>query len=103
MHAVFARCRRHLQNPRTSCATCGARHNLVLCIDCDTCVCDQHHLREHLSLNPGHNRLYSFKLRRVIKCCSPHCDEMNVYKLKACSVCVAKVTRKYYHDASATW
>jgi hypothetical protein len=69
------------------CAVCGARSNLVCCLDCDAILCDnkyslstvclcrsavpnlllsRNHLADHLRTHPDHNKLYSFKLRRQV-------------------------------------
>jgi hypothetical protein len=86
------------------CGDCGARANLAQCLDCGVVVCDNKgHLVAHLRNNPGHRMLYSYKLRRQIKCCKTTCSEMNIYKLHACSECLERCFERHYSMMNATW
>ncbi len=64
------RCKKLARSNELSCVTCGDRTHLVYCLDCDTAFCDGNgHIARHLKQFPGHNKLYSFKIRRQVRSC----------------------------------
>eukprot|EP00026_Physarum_polycephalum_P002890 Phypoly_transcript_02899.p1 GENE.Phypoly_transcript_02899~~Phypoly_transcript_02899.p1 ORF type:complete len:505 (+),score=57.36 Phypoly_transcript_02899:1108-2622(+) len=86
------------------CGECGARANLAQCLDCGVVVCDnKDHLIRHLQNNPSHNMLYSYKLRRQIKCSKTTCNVTNVYELHACAQCLEKCFDRHYSMMNAAW
>lgn len=86
------------------CGECGARANLAQCLDCGVVVCDnKSHLIRHLRNNPSHNMLYSYKLRRQIKCCKTTCNVTNVRELFACAQCLEKCFDRHYSMMNAAW
>ncbi|XP_031567061.1 uncharacterized protein LOC116302017 isoform X2 [Actinia tenebrosa] len=99
----FKRCQT-LRNSRDSkCSTCGGRSNLVSCMDCGLLLCDgRGHLTDHLISYPSHNKLYSFKLRRLIKCCKTTCSVVDATKLLMCSTCLSKQFNSHYDMINAT-
>lgn len=87
-----------------SCSVCAAATNIVLCLTCDTMICDGNgHLVSHLLEYPDHNKLFSFKLGRLIKCCKPTCNVTNIYKLRKCSICLDKFFSRHYNMINALW
>ncbi|EDV22489.1 uncharacterized protein TRIADDRAFT_59127 [Trichoplax adhaerens] len=101
---LYRKCRkiRKLKDP--SCIRCGTDTNVALCLDCDTMFCDGNgHLVDHLLEHPDHNKLFSFKLRRLIKCCKPTCDIIDIYKLRKCSICLDKFSSRHYSMINALW
>lgn len=102
---MYAKCQKISQNGKSDkCGECGARANLAQCLDCGVVVCDNKgHLQRHLLNNPSHNMLYSYKLRRQIKCCKSTCRVSNAYKLYACAECVDRCFERHYNMMNATW
>jgi len=47
--------------------------------------------------------VYSYKLRRQIKCCNSTCSVMNVYQLHACAECIDRCFERHYSMMNATW
>eukprot|EP01125_Pyxidicula_operculata_P017786 TRINITY_DN6278_c0_g1_i1.p1 TRINITY_DN6278_c0_g1~~TRINITY_DN6278_c0_g1_i1.p1 ORF type:complete len:440 (+),score=67.13 TRINITY_DN6278_c0_g1_i1:6-1325(+) len=87
-----------------SCSMCGIQSNLAYCLDCDTIFCDGYgHLSHHLKQNPSHNRLYSAKLKRQVKCCKSTCQVSNIYNLLNCQHCLETMTKRHYNMHTATW
>ncbi|KAK3726318.1 hypothetical protein QZH41_012737 [Actinostola sp. cb2023] len=67
-------------------------------------LCDgRGHLTDHLMAYPSHNKLYSFKLRRLIKCCKSTCSVVDASKLLMCSTCLNKQFNSHYNMINATW
>lgn len=106
------------------CGECGARANLAQCLDCGVVACDnKSHLIRHLRNNPSHSiqliritlirvtigltryldMLYSYKLRRQIKCCKTTCNVTNVHELYACAQCLDKCFDRHYSMMNAAW
>jgi len=86
------------------CHVCSSRANLCSCLDCEVVVCDSEgHLTGHLRDNPTHNKLYSFKLKRQLKCYKSTCEEMNAYKLIICPSCLGNYFNRYYSMINASW
>ena len=103
LRKVYRRCKQVRMNPESCCNKCKARNNLVFCVACNCCYCDKDHLLEHLRDNPSHHQLYSFKLRKLIKCSNPRCSQTNVYKLFMCHRCSSVLYDKYYNMKTALW
>ena len=99
---MYAKCNA-IRREKKVCAQCGCRSNLVYCVECDSCFCDKFHLLEHLQTFPTHTQLFSFKLRRLLKCSNPRCAETNVYKLFMCHKCSSTLYDKYYNMKTALW
>ena len=103
LRKVYRRCKQVRMDPESCCSKCKARSNLVFCVACNCCYCDKDHLLEHLRDNPSHHQLYSFKLRRLIKCSNPRCAKTNVYELFMCHRCSSVLYDKYYNMKTALW
>jgi len=104
LRRMHAKCQKIGQQKGGKCGECGARANLAQCLDCGVVVCDNKgHLLRHLRDNPSHHMLYSYKLRRQIKCCKSTCSQMNVYKLHTCAECMDKCFERHYSMMNATW
>ena len=103
LRRVYRRCKQVRMNPESCCSKCKARNNLVFCVACNCCYCDKEHLLEHLRENPSHHQLYSFKLRKLIKCSNPRCSKTNVYELFMCHRCSSVLYDKYYNMKTALW
>jgi len=101
---LYQRCKEISAKKGDKCGECGARANLAQCLDCGVVVCDnKSHLIRHLRNNPSHNMLYSYKLRRQIKCCKSTCNVTNVRELHACAQCLEKCFDRHYSMMNAAW
>lgn len=101
---LHQRCKEIAAKKGDKCGECGARANLAQCLDCGVVVCDnKSHLINHLRNNPSHNMVYSYKLRRQIKCCKSTCNVTNVYDLHACAQCLEKCFDRHYSMMNAAW
>ncbi|KAL6058040.1 putative ATP-dependent RNA helicase DDX59, variant 2 [Balamuthia mandrillaris] len=101
---MYKRCQQLGKNKEARCTQCRNEANLVHCLTCDTAFCDSNgHLADHLLRFPSHNELYSYKLRRQVKCCKSTCRETNVYKLLTCSDCLDKLFDRHYSMVTASW
>jgi len=101
---LYHKCKEISARTGDKCGVCGARANLAHCLDCGVVVCDNKaHLIRHLRDNPSHNMLYSYKLRRQIKCCKSTCNVTNVYELNACAQCLEKAFDRHYSMMNAAW
>jgi len=104
LRKMYAKCQKIAQRKGDKCGECGAKANLAHCLDCGVVVCDNKgHLQRHLQNNPSHNMLYSYKLRRQIKCCNSACPVSNVYELHACAECIDRCFERHYNMMNATW
>jgi hypothetical protein len=100
---MFNKCMSLSKQKDHKCAVCGARNNLAFCLDCDGVYCDgSGHLLGHLE-ETSHRVIYSFKLRKQIKCCNTDCEEMDISKLLACAHCLEKAFTTGYNMINATW
>ncbi|XP_010264254.1 PREDICTED: uncharacterized protein LOC104602320 isoform X2 [Nelumbo nucifera] len=61
------------------------------------------HLNEHIAAHPSHQQYYSYKLRRLVKCCKSTCNVTNIKDLLACNYCFDKAFDKFYDMYTATW
>ena len=100
---VYRKCKTIQTNPLSCCVRCKCRSNLVYCVQCNSCFCDKYHLLEHLQHNPSHFQLYSFKLRKLLKCSNPNCANTNIYELFMCHRCSSTLYDKYYNMKTALW
>lgn len=100
---IYRKCRTVQNNPSSCCLKCKCRSNLVYCVQCNSCFCDKYHLLEHLRDNPSHVQLYSFKLRKLLKCSNPNCSNTNIYDLFMCHKCSSTLYDKYYNMKTALW
>jgi len=101
---MYKKCNEIGHKKNAVCSECGIRSNLVYCLDCDVLFCDgRGHLTSHLRDNPTHTKLYSFKLRRQIKCCKATCEKMNIYELMTCAECIDRCFDRHYSMVTATW
>lgn len=104
LKVLYQKCKEISARKGDKCGVCGARANLSQCLDCGVVVCDnKSHLIRHLRDNPSHNMLYSYKLRRQIKCCKSTCNVTNVYELHACAQCLEKCFDRHYSMMNAAW
>ncbi|XP_016488055.2 uncharacterized protein LOC107808086 isoform X2 [Nicotiana tabacum] len=70
--------------------------------NCNTCR-SAGHLREHITGHPSHRQYYSYKLKRLVKCCKSTCKVRDIKDLLACHYCFDKAFDKFYDMYSATW
>lgn len=86
------------------CNTCRSSSSLAMCLDCSTIVCDSAgHLMEHVLAHPSHQQFYSYKMKRLVKCCKSTCNVTNIDDLLACHYCFDKAFDKFYDMYTATW
>ncbi|KAJ8769049.1 hypothetical protein K2173_024045 [Erythroxylum novogranatense] len=86
------------------CNTCRSSLSLATCLDCNTVLCDNAgHLDEHIRNHPPHEKYYSHKLRRLVKCCKSTCKVTNIRDLLVCHYCFDKAFDKFYDMYTATW
>lgn len=87
-----------------NCNTCLRSTTLAMCLDCSNTFCDSAgHLREHITGHPSHRQYYSYKLKRLVKCCKSTCRVTDIKDLLACHYCFDKAFDKFYDMYSATW
>ncbi|XP_047341275.1 uncharacterized protein LOC124944968 [Impatiens glandulifera] len=88
----------------TKCNSCNLSSSLATCLGCNVTFCDSAgHLREHIRVNPSHGEYYSFKLKRLVKCCKSSCKVTDIKTLLACHFCFDKAFEKFYDMYTATW
>ncbi|KAK3041100.1 hypothetical protein RJ639_026897, partial [Escallonia herrerae] len=102
---LYKRC--HQIGKNSSSAKCNACHmssTLAACLDCNTILCDgAGHLGEHIRVHSSHRQYYSFKLKRLVKCCKSTCKATDIKDLLACHYCFNKAFDKFYDMYTATW
>ncbi|GBG75657.1 hypothetical protein CBR_g20284 [Chara braunii] len=105
MRALYKRCKGiGADSCNAKCGQCGNRSNLAFCLDCSGIFCDgSGHLTAHLRSNPAHVRIYSYKLKREVKCSKPDCPVDNIYELYSCNDCLDQVFDRYYNMFNASW
>ncbi|KAM3396898.1 putative protein isoform X1 [Capsicum galapagoense] len=87
-----------------NCNTCRRSTTLAMCLDCCNTFCDSAgHLREHITGHPSHRQYYSYKLKRLVKCCKSTCNVTDIKYLLACQYCFDKAFDKFYDMYTATW
>ncbi|XP_046844094.1 uncharacterized protein LOC124438145 isoform X2 [Xenia sp. Carnegie-2017] len=101
---LFSECRKLRSSQNHSCVDCGNVSNLAFCFECRLSLCDgRGHLIEHLLCNPTHNKLYSFKLQKLLKCSNSSCNTVDISQLLVCPQCLSKIFDKHYSLVNATW
>ncbi|CAI9755351.1 unnamed protein product [Fraxinus pennsylvanica] len=86
------------------CNSCCRSTTLATCLDCDNVFCDSAgHLSEHIKEQPSHRQYYSYKLKRLVKCCKSTCRVTDIKDLLACQYCFNKAFDKFYDMYTATW
>ncbi|RHN63249.1 putative RNA helicase transcription factor interactor and regulator CCHC(Zn) family [Medicago truncatula] len=87
-----------------NCNTCRSSLNLATCIDCSIVLCDgAGHLDDHIRTHPSHQKYYSHKLKRLVKCCKSTCKVTDIKDLLVCHYCFDKAFEKFYDMYTATW
>ncbi|KAJ0106556.1 hypothetical protein Patl1_18501 [Pistacia atlantica] len=61
------------------------------------------HLNEHIRTKSSHQKYYSHKLKRLVKCCKSTCKVTEITDLLVCHYCFSKAFDKYKDMYSATW
>ncbi|KAJ4955081.1 hypothetical protein NE237_011864 [Protea cynaroides] len=103
--SLYRRCQqigRNLTNVK--CNVCRGTSSLAMCLDCSKVLCDSAgHLNGHIVAHPSHQRYYSYKLRRLVKCCKSTCNVVDIKDLLVCHYCFDKAFDKFYDMYTATW
>ncbi|XP_061341092.1 uncharacterized protein LOC133287478 [Gastrolobium bilobum] len=87
-----------------NCNVCHSSSNLATCLDCSIVLCDgAGHLDEHIRMHPSHQKYYSHKLKRLVKCCKSTCKITDIKDLLVCHFCFDKAFEKFYDMYTATW
>ncbi|XP_058764430.1 uncharacterized protein LOC131637878 [Vicia villosa] len=87
-----------------NCNACHSSSNLATCIDCSIVLCDgAGHLDDHIKTHPSHQKYYSHKLKRLVKCCKSTCRVSDIKDLLVCHYCFDKAFEKFYDMYTATW
>ncbi|KAK7330753.1 hypothetical protein VNO77_24952 [Canavalia gladiata] len=87
-----------------NCNECRRSSNLATCLDCSIVLCDvAGHLDEHIRTHPSHEKYYSHKLKRLVKCCKLTCKVTDIKDLLVCHYCFDKAFEKFYDMYTATW
>ncbi|KAG5028298.1 hypothetical protein JHK87_011812 [Glycine soja] len=87
-----------------NCNVCRRSSNLATCLDCSIVLCDgAGHLIEHIRTHPSHQKYYSHKLKRLVKCCKSTCKVTDIKDLLVCHYCFDKAFEKFYDMYTATW
>ncbi|KAK9276244.1 hypothetical protein L1049_005775 [Liquidambar formosana] len=102
---LYRRCHQLGKNFSTAkCNACHSSSTLANCLACSTVLCDSAgHLNEHIEAHPSHRQFYSFKLKRLVKCCKSTCKVIDIKELLACHYCFSKAFDKFYDMYTATW
>ncbi|GAA0168248.1 hypothetical protein LIER_23006 [Lithospermum erythrorhizon] len=102
---LYKRCHQIGKNWLTAkCNICRLSTTLATCIKCSNTFCDSAgHLSQHITANPSHQEFYSYKLKRLVKCCKSTCKVTDIKDLLACHYCFNKAFDKFYDMYSATW
>ncbi|XP_075505745.1 uncharacterized protein LOC142542803 isoform X1 [Primulina tabacum] len=97
------------------CNSCRKSATLATCLFCDNNFCDRcaiadhmniysaGHLNEHIRDHPSHKQYYSYKLKRLVKCCKATCRVTDIKDILACHYCFNKAYEKFYDVYTATW
>ncbi|XP_010538426.1 PREDICTED: uncharacterized protein LOC104812781 isoform X2 [Tarenaya hassleriana] len=102
---IYKRCNQIGKTLATSsCYTCRSSISLATCLDCDAVLCDTAgHLNDHIRGFPSHQKYYSHKLKRLVKCCKSTCMVTSIKELMVCHYCFNKAFDRHYDMFSATW
>ncbi|XP_042493359.1 uncharacterized protein LOC122072977 isoform X2 [Macadamia integrifolia] len=103
--ALYRRCQQiGRKSLNVRCNVCRRTSSLALCLDCSTVLCDSvGHLNGHIAAHPSHQRYYSYKLNRLVKCCNSTCNVIDIKDLLVCQYCFDKAFDKFYDMYTATW
>ncbi|XP_068635649.1 uncharacterized protein [Aristolochia californica] len=103
--AIYRRCHQIGRSSSTArCNTCRCSSSLAACLDCSAILCDSSgHLKDHILSHPSHRQFYSYKLKRLVKCCKSTCKVTDMKDLLACHYCFNKAFDKFYDMYTATW
>ncbi|RVW50544.1 hypothetical protein CK203_074491 [Vitis vinifera] len=101
----LSRCHQIGKNLTTAkCNLCCSSSTLATCLDCSTVICDNAgHLKEHIIAHPSHQKIFSYKLKRLVKCCKSTCEVTDLKDLLVCHYCLDKAFDKFYDMYTATW
>ncbi|PIN12228.1 RNA helicase [Handroanthus impetiginosus] len=102
---LYKRCHQILKNySAAKCNSCRGSTTLATCLSCDNTFCDcAGHLSEHIRGHPTHQRYFSYKLKRLVKCHKSTCMVTDIQDLLACHYCFNKAFDKFYDMYTATW
>ncbi|XAR54959.1 RNA helicase [Bertholletia excelsa] len=102
---LYKRCHQLGRNlSARKCNACCRSSTLATCLGCSTTFCDSAgHLSEHIRAHPSHAQYYSYKLKRLVKCCKSTCKVTDIKDLLACHFCFDKAFEKFYDMYTATW
>lgn len=102
---LYKRCHQIGKNSSAAkCNACSRSSALATCLYCSTTFCDSAgHLSEHIRAHPSHRQYYSYKLKRLVKCCKSTCKVTDIKDLLACHFCFDKAFEKFYNMYTATW
>lgn len=105
LHGLYRRCHQiGTQSSSAKCNVCRNSSTLATCLDCNTTFCDgAGHLNDHILARPSHRQFYSYKLKRLVKCCKSTCKVTDIKDLLACPYCFDKAFDKFYDMYTATW
>ncbi|XP_071917913.1 uncharacterized protein [Coffea arabica] len=86
------------------CSVCRGSTTLATCLNCSNAFCDSAgHLADHIMAHSCHRQFYSYKLKRLVKCCKSTCQVTDIKDLLACHYCLNKAFDKFYDMYTATW
>lgn len=102
---LYKRCHHIGKNlSTTKCSVCCSTTSLATCVTCSNAFCDSAgHLLGHIQAHNFHKQYYSYKLKRLVKCCKSTCKVTDITELLACHYCLNKAFDKFYDMYSATW
>ncbi|XP_008796949.2 uncharacterized protein LOC103712249 isoform X2 [Phoenix dactylifera] len=105
LRVLYKRCQQIGKNSSSAtCNTCHGSSSLALCLDCNMVFCDSAgHLNAHICAHPSHQKFYSYKLKRLVKCCKSPCSVTELKDLLVCHYCLDKAFDKFYNMYTATW
>ncbi|CAM8898271.1 unnamed protein product [Rhodiola kirilowii] len=104
LRALYQRCHKLSKcNSTVNCNDCHTTSSLATCLDCNTIFCDNAgHLNQHITRHPSHGNIYSYKLKRLVKCCKVSCKVTDIRNLLVCHYCFSKAFDKFYSMFTAT-
>uniref|UniRef100_A0A7N0VN00 CCHC-type domain-containing protein n=1 Tax=Kalanchoe fedtschenkoi TaxID=63787 RepID=A0A7N0VN00_KALFE len=105
LRALYQRCHRLSRcNSTFNCHACHTTTSLATCLDCNTVFCDiAGHLNQHIISHLSHGKIYSHKLKRLVKCCKSTCKVTDIRDLLVCHYCFSKAFDKFYNMRTSSW
>lgn len=105
LQELYKRCHQIGRNlSAAKCNTCSRTSTLATCLGCSATFCDSAgHLSEHIRAHPSDGQYYSYKLKRLVKCCKSTCKVTDIKDLLACHYCFDKAFEKFYDMYTAAW